>query len=134
MYKKIVVPLALDHGVAPKVLEVASKLISDDGTIIALHAVEPIPRPVRSYVSKPQLLEAEQFAMEQLTKRTGDAPNTLPVVIHGQAGWAITEYATKHKADCIVLSSHKPGLANFFLGSTAARVVRHANCSVHILR
>ncbi|WP_170501927.1 universal stress protein, partial [Ruegeria atlantica] len=36
--------------------------------------------------------------------------------------------------DCIVLASHKPGMKDFFLGSTAALVVRHARCSVHVLR
>lgn len=134
MYKKIIVPMALDHGVAPKAMEIAQKLLSDDGEIIALHVIEPIPRPVRDYVSAGQLQEAEQYALEQVTKRIGNAANTRPVVIPGQAGWAITDFADNNGVDCIVISSHKPGLTDFFLGSTAARVVRHANCAVHILR
>lgn len=134
MYKKIIVPMALDHGVAPKALEIAQLLLAKDGQIIALHAVEPIPRPVRDYVSADQLRQAEKYALEQVNKRIVGAANTNPAIIPGQAGWAITEYAEKCGADCIVISSHKPGLADFFLGSTAARVVRHANCSVHVLR
>ncbi|MET0093936.1 MAG: universal stress protein [Sedimenticola sp.] len=30
--------------------------------------------------------------------------------------------------------AHRPGLSDFFLGSTAARIMRYANCSVHVLR
>lgn len=134
MYKKIIVPMALDHGIASKAMDIAQRLLSDGGEIIALHAVEPIPRPVRDYVSAGQIREAEQYAMEQVKKRVGSAASTQPVIISGQAGWAITDYADKNNVDCIVISSHKPGLTDFFLGSTAARVVRHANCAVHILR
>jgi len=28
----------------------------------------------------------------------------------------------------------KPGLANYFIGSSAERVVRHAGCSVFVIR
>ena len=37
-------------------------------------------------------------------------------------------------ADVIVIASHDPGLADYLLGSVAARVVRHAHCSVLVVR
>ena len=37
-------------------------------------------------------------------------------------------------ADLIVINSHKPGVEDYFLGSTASRVVRRAPCSVLVLR
>jgi len=37
-------------------------------------------------------------------------------------------------ADLIVIASHEPGFSDYFLGSTAARVVRHAHCSVFVMR
>ena len=46
----------------------------------------------------------------------------------------ILEWAESNKVDCIIINSHKPGLQDYFLGSTAARVVRHAQCSVHVIR
>ncbi|MBT8474881.1 MAG: universal stress protein, partial [Alphaproteobacteria bacterium] len=46
----------------------------------------------------------------------------------------ITEYADSHGCDCIIIMSHQPGLQDYFLGSTAARVVRHAHCAVHVMR
>jgi universal stress protein F len=33
-----------------------------------------------------------------------------------------------------VIASHRPGIQDYFLGSTASRVVRHANCTVHVMR
>jgi len=57
-----------------------------------------------------------------------------PVTLVGHAGRTIVDYATETGIDCIVIGSHKPGLNDYFLGSTSARVVRHAPCAVHVLR
>jgi len=37
-------------------------------------------------------------------------------------------------ANLIMIASHKPGLRDYFIGSTAARVIRHAQCSVLVER
>ena len=37
-------------------------------------------------------------------------------------------------ADLIVIGCHAPGVGDFLLGSNAARVVRHAGCSVYVVR
>ncbi|WP_245271088.1 universal stress protein [Hoeflea phototrophica] len=49
-------------------------------------------------------------------------------------GSTIVEYAAAHEIDCIIIASHRPGLQDCFLGSTASRVVRHAKCAVHVIR
>ncbi|MFW5679223.1 MAG: universal stress protein [Pseudomonadota bacterium] len=36
--------------------------------------------------------------------------------------------------DCIVMGSHRPELKDYLLGPNAARVVRHAPCSVLVVR
>ena len=64
----------------------------------------------------------------------GAAKGAHPVVITGHASRAIMDYAHDNDCDCIVIASHKPGLEDYFLGSTAARVVRHSRCNVHVLR
>ena len=40
----------------------------------------------------------------------------------------------RQQADLIIIASHKPGFQDYFLGSTAAKVVRHAPCSVLVVR
>ena len=46
----------------------------------------------------------------------------------------ILAQAEADKSDLIVVGCHKPGLADFLLGPNAARVVRHASCSVFVVR
>ena len=55
-------------------------------------------------------------------------------VVSGHAGRTILDFAGEQGIDCIVMNSHRPDLTDYFLGSTAARVVRHARCAVHVLR
>jgi nucleotide-binding universal stress UspA family protein len=52
----------------------------------------------------------------------------------GQTHRAILAAAEERNVDLIVVASHRPGLQDFLLGSTAARVVRHATCSVLVKR
>jgi nucleotide-binding universal stress UspA family protein len=37
-------------------------------------------------------------------------------------------------ADLIVVGSHRPTMATYLLGSNAATIVRHARCSVLVVR
>jgi universal stress protein F len=37
-------------------------------------------------------------------------------------------------ADLIVIGSHRPAMSTYLLGSTAKSVVRHATCSVLVVR
>ncbi|PVZ87859.1 universal stress protein UspF [Serratia sp. S1B] len=46
----------------------------------------------------------------------------------------ILNLADSIKADLIVIASHQPGIITYLLGSNAAAVVRHAKCSVLVVR
>jgi nucleotide-binding universal stress UspA family protein len=46
----------------------------------------------------------------------------------------ILKVAKERNVDLIIIASHRPGFQDYFLGSTAAKVVRHANCSVLVVR
>ncbi|MES9897555.1 MAG: universal stress protein [Sedimenticola sp.] len=134
MYNKIIVSLALDHGYGPRALELARKLRAEGGHIIAVHVFEPVNSSVSSYVPSEYGEKILKSSKEVIAERIGDQKDIEAVVISGHAGRAITDYAAEVDADCIVVGSHKPGLRDFFLGSTAARIVRYASCSVHVLR
>ena len=56
------------------------------------------------------------------------------VVREGHPSTKILEFANETSADIIVIASHDPGLVDYLLGSVAARVVRHAHCSVLVTR
>ncbi|SHL26145.1 Nucleotide-binding universal stress protein, UspA family [Roseovarius marisflavi] len=134
MYKKIIVSLSLDHGISEPALEAAQKLLDEGGEIIAIHIHEPLNPSVRSYVDEDTVNAALEAAKGRLAKRVANFPGVGTRLITGHSGRAITDFAREWGADCIVIGSHKPGISDFLLGSTAARVVRHAPCSVHVLR
>jgi len=67
-------------------------------------------------------------------ERFGDIGDIQPIVLEGHAGRTVTDYADEIGADCVICGAHRKGLREFFLGSTAARIMRYSNCSVHILR
>ncbi|NCQ24460.1 MAG: universal stress protein [Rhodobacteraceae bacterium CG17_big_fil_post_rev_8_21_14_2_50_63_15] len=134
MYRNIIVALALDHGISQTALKVARALRAEGGKIVAIHAYEPMQGSVRAYLDESVVEEAYNRAQDLLAERVADAPDVTAVMLRGQSGRAITDHARNIGADCIIVGSHKPGLSDFFLGSTAARVVRHAPCAVHVLR
>ncbi len=134
MYKKIVVSMALDHGIGARAIDIARSLLAEGGEIIAVHILEAVPSFVNYYVTDEHADDIRKSAEEGIAERIGDAKDAEIVVMTGHPGQTITDYARSIQADCIIVGSHKPGLKDFFLGSTAARVVRHAPCSVHVIR
>lgn len=134
MYQKIIIALSLEHGFAEKAIKLARALKNDDGEIIAIHVYEPLQGSASTYVSEDAVASALQHSKDVLAERVAGHADVQSELIKGHSGRAINDYAEKVGADCIVIGSHKPGLRDFLLGSTAARVVRHAECAVHVLR
>lgn len=46
----------------------------------------------------------------------------------------VLKTAKKAKSTLIVLGAHKPEFRDYLLGPNSARVVRHSECSVHVVR
>lgn len=135
MYKNILVAIALDHSPdSNKAIEVARLLSDDDATITALHVIEAIPAYVANEIPDEILSNRRPEAETELKAELGGLTDVKPLVVRGHAGRTIIDYAVASDIDCIVISSHRPGLQDYFLGSTAQRVVRHAPCAVHVLR
>ena len=76
----------------------------------------------------------KEKALEQVKQRIGDAADAKAKVLFGHPGRLIPEYAKEIGADCIVVGSHKAEVGDYLLGATAARIVRHAACPVHVIR
>ena len=134
MYKKILVPMALDHGVSSNTLEIARALTVSSGEIIALHVFEAPQGSVNAYLSKDAQTEAVVNAKAALVEKTAHLDGVKAEMVIGHTYRSIIDYAGDNGVDCIVMGSHKPGFSDYLLGSTAARVVRHAPCAVHVYR
>ncbi|WP_413720385.1 universal stress protein [Silicimonas sp. MF1-12-2] len=136
MYKNILVAIDPSHGPDQETaLHVATQLADDPmSQITAITVLEPIPASVISEVPNDIAERAGALALADLRNVVGARSEVKTVLRHGKAGPTIVDYASENGIDCIVLASHKPGLSDYFLGSTASRVVRHAPCSVHVIR
>ena len=85
------------------------------------------------------------FDVQQRTVRRGslgiiarecglDAAHVSATVRQGGIYHEVLEEAKAFSADLIVMSSHRPAMRTYFLGSNAGHVVRYAKCSVLVVR
>ncbi len=135
MYKTIIVPIDLGHVERAAAMIAAARTIGPKAKLILVNAVETIPAYVEAEIAVSYIPELKTRAHEKLKELAeAEGGDVTFEVIEGQAGSAILDIAEKRKADCIVIASHKPGWQDYLIGSTAARVVRHAKCSVMVVR
>jgi universal stress protein F len=135
MPRHILIPVALDHeNVLSRKLALADQLLDEGGKITLLTVLENVPGFVAEMVTVREENHLVAKVRERLEKARGDRTDIEIAVDSGKAGVVIAHYAETHDVDLIIVASHKPGLQDYFLGSTAARVSRRAPCSVYILR
>ncbi len=67
-------------------------------------------------------------------KPPGDLPDASAHVVEGHAARTILDWAESHEPDCIVIASHRPGMQDLLLGSTANGVLHGAKCDVLAIR
>lgn len=134
MYKNILVPMALDHGLSAATLAIAKTLCAQGGTITALHIYEAPHSSVSAYLDENIVQEGFMRAKAKLEEKTAGVDGITAEIVKGHTYRTIIDYAAAHGMDCIVMGSHKPGLSDYLMGTTAARVVRHAPCAVHVHR
>ncbi|NNE63728.1 MAG: universal stress protein [Gammaproteobacteria bacterium] len=136
MFKTILVPIDIGNADnSNHIIDIAATNGVDDARIILLNVVEDIPKWVavempdgfqeKSYNESKKQLEA--IANASAVKPEAD-------VRIGHPYQTILDTVKEVNADLIVIASHQPGLQDYLLGSTAAKVVRHAKCSVLVVR
>ncbi len=136
MYNKILVPIDLtDVGHGKEILHIAEKLLAPNGTITVLNVVEDIPGYVAAELPDSIVKDVANNAQKALEEATyGSSSNVKLEVRRGSPASAIVAAAEQLEVGLIIIASHSPGLADYFLGSTASRVVRHAKCPVLVDR
>lgn len=135
MYHNILVPISFDaerDTSAP--LKLAQMLATPDAKVTLLHVVEHIPDYAISYMPTEYLSEARKAIQSELDSLAAKVPGAQGVVIEGHSGRTILDWAEVNKPDLIIMASHRPGMQDLLLGSTATHVVRHAKCAVHVVR
>src|SRR3546814_7463773 len=78
--------------------------------------------------------EAHERLNEIVSENTPDGMNVETIVRHGPVYEQILQVADDIGADQIVIGAHRPEISDYLLGPNTARVVRHAKCSVNVIR
>lgn len=138
MFKKILIPVDVAVKDDTQKLLQAAKTLSADWSC-ERHVVTVTPNMgmaiVGSYFDENHLAEGRKAAAEQLEQAAADAGlEATQHVLSGTVYDRVIELATTLDADLIIIGAHQPDLRDYLLGSNAARVVRHSNRSVLVLR
>ena len=135
MYQNIAIPVSFDENRdVERATEVARKLSSPGARLTFVHVIEDIPAYVAEHIPADVFNERRSKAKKQIADMAEGIENANGIVIDGASGRAVTDWARDNGADLIVIASHRPQMSDIFLGSTAAWVVRHADCPVHVIR
>ena len=102
---------------------------------VLLNVIEEMPVWVASSFPAGILDESQQSSHKELSRLAEAANINASIDVRlGHSYRTILTVADEIEADLIVIASHRPGLEDYFLGSVAAKVVRHAKCSVLVMR
>lgn len=135
MYSNILLPVTHDDdGKIFVPMDIAKGLAAEGASITLLHVNENLPAFALEHIPLEVLHTTRDKTRAEMEALAAELPNCQVVVQDGHAGRAISDMAASHGTDLIIMRSHKPGLGDIVWGSTAAYVVRHVACSVHVLR
>lgn len=149
MSRKILVPVDLVHQASwTSALPAAFRLASEPEDEIILMTVVPemsagldYRYAIRGETGGSEKLDihgyltAAKARLEQIA--TEHAPEDRGVEVIARYGVVYEEIlnvAEEMGVDQVVMAAHRPSLADYLLGPNTARVVRHARCSVQVVR
>ncbi len=140
MFKKILVPVDPNEieFAKPAVVAAAGLAAQGDGEVL-LVGVLPV---MNGYVS--EFLPADfevGFEKETMARihtiglEAGLKEGRFSVKLRtGSVYHEVIDESKESGVDVIVVTSHRPQMSTYLLGSNAAKIVRHATCSVLVLR
>jgi len=140
MFQKILIPVDLaDPDFVKPALDTAVELARASGGAVRLVNVIPMtPVMLAEYVPPDfdvQQRGSAEEALAIIAKDSGlEAAKVSTVVRQGGIYHEVLEEAKVFGCDVIVMSSHRPAMKTYFLGSNAGHMVRYAKCSVLVVR
>ena len=141
MYANILLAIDINNPkTQAKAVETAVRIARMDSA--ALHAITVVPSfglsIVGSYFPEGFEEKAIENARQHLHEYTdAHIPSGIPlqhIVAHGSIYGEILKAAEEQDIDLIVMASHRPEISDYLLGPNASHVMRHADCSVMVVR
>lgn len=142
MYKRILVPIDLqeEERVRRLALNRAVEMCRFyQASLYVLTVVPDMGMPIVAHYFPPDagdkiVAEAEHMLHEMVGAYIPEDIDIHHVVAQGTIHRRILLMAEKIDADLIVMPAHRMKLQDYLLGTNTARVVRHAKCSVLVVR
>ena len=140
MFKKVLVPVdILEPSFSVTAIANVTELVkANDGEMRLIYVNTSITPIAGEFLppayDKETRAEAEKTLNEQARHISLSKEKITTVVRIGGIYHEILDEARSFAADLIVVGSHRPSMATYLLGSNAANIVRHAQCSVLVIR
>ena len=140
MFKRILVPVDLtDPDLAKPAIDTAITMArASSGSVRIVNVLPMTPVMLAEYVPPDfdeQQRQSADEAVKKLAQDSGLEPGRISAIVRqGGIYHEVIEEAKAIDADLIVMTSHRPDMRSYFLGSNAGHVVRYATCSVLVLR
>ncbi len=141
MFRKILLPIDVaEPEVAKEAIDAAvgvAKAFNSD--IRLIHVTSPIivasPMAVIPQSVYDELGVYEKAELERMAATIDRPKDTLTTVVRiGGVYPELLAEAEQWGADLIIVGAHKRSMATYLLGSSAAAIVRHAGCTVMVVR
>ena len=140
MFKRILVPVDLaEPDLAKPAIDTAITMArASAGSVRIVNVLPMTPVMLAEYVPPDfdeQQRQSADEAVKKLANDSGLGPDRISATVRqGGIYHEVIEEAKTINADLIVMTSHRPDMRSYFLGSNAGHVVRYATCSVLVLR
>ena len=140
MFRTILAPIDLDEPeITRSTLEKAAALAEWSGAALRLINVQRLlPATFMDFVPADFDMQQKtdaQASLKNLAARLPMPQDRVSIVVRtGGVYPEVLAEADAWGADLIVIGSHRPAMSTYLLGSNAKTIVRHAKCSVLVLR
>jgi nucleotide-binding universal stress UspA family protein len=140
MFKKILVPIDLTElAISKPALDSAVELaLQAKGTLRLISVETLLPASFMEYVPLEFDKTQEERAIRALEEISAGLAIPKESISHtvrfGGIYVEILAEADEWSADLIVVGSHRPSMSTYLIGSNAKTIVRHAKCSVLVIR
>ena len=133
----VVVPVDFS-GESAQAIQAGLNIVDDASMLHLIHVLLPLDSLSPGVLLGDTSDESRKNRVEENLKKIAEdnaAATARRAVLFGLLGLEVADYVRHQNADLIVIPSHGyHGMKRLVLGSVAERVIRHATCSVLVIR
>jgi universal stress protein F len=140
MFKRVLVAIDLaEQALTEHAMGVAEELTTKfDSDVRLVNVQSLVPISIIDYLPDnfdKDIRRGLESEIAKIAAKSSRPPQRIStVILFGPVYQNILAEARDWAADVIIIGSHRPGMDRFLIGSNASAVVRHASCSVMVVR